>query len=143
MAVEEVHERVRRRLVELVGMEAADWILDRPPGGWSELVTKDWLHLELALLEARFSGKLDALDEKFSGKFDAWDEKFEGRFDQWDAKFEGRSGVLDERFVSITKALTSLDARVGSIEKAVRGQTWTLVGAMTGLFTVLAVVIKL
>ncbi len=37
-------------------MEEADLLLDRPPGGWGELVTKERLHLELAVIETRLRG---------------------------------------------------------------------------------------
>ena len=51
MAAEEVRVRLRRRLVEEYGVEEADMLLDHPPGGWGELVTRDWL--QLVLDEAR------------------------------------------------------------------------------------------
>jgi hypothetical protein len=52
VAGEEVRARLRRRLVEEYGVEEADMLLDRPPGGWGELVTRDWLQL---VLDARIS----------------------------------------------------------------------------------------
>ena len=67
MAVEEVRARLRRRLVELVGMEEADLLMERPSGGWDDLVTKEWLHLELAVIDARFAAvdtRLGALDAR-------------------------------------------------------------------------------
>lgn len=50
MAVDDVRFQARRDL-ESVGlsMETAAYLADdRPPGGWDSLVTKDYLHAELA-----------------------------------------------------------------------------------------------
>ena len=45
---------------ELVGLEEADLLLDRPDGGWSELVTKQYLAHELELRFAAQESKLEA-----------------------------------------------------------------------------------
>jgi len=61
MAIEEpaVRVRLRRKLEELVGVEEADLLLDRPPGGWSALVTNETLELKLEALEARLQSRID------------------------------------------------------------------------------------
>ena len=48
--------------------------MDRPPGGWSALVTKDHLRLELAAMESRIDGKFDALRAEIERGFrdQAW-----------------------------------------------------------------------
>jgi len=51
MAVNEVRERLRQQLEEDYGVEGASYLLDRPPGGWSDLVTKDYLDARLEALE--------------------------------------------------------------------------------------------
>jgi hypothetical protein len=60
VAAEDVRLRLRRKLEEMVGVDEADLLMDRPPGGWGDLVTKDWLHLELSVVNARF----DAVDKR-------------------------------------------------------------------------------
>ena len=50
MAVEEPLTRIRQVLEERLGMEVASYLMDRPPGGWSNLVTTDVLDLRLDLL---------------------------------------------------------------------------------------------
>jgi hypothetical protein len=57
-AADEVRARLRRRLAEEYGMDEADVLLDRPSGGWDDLVTKDWLHLELAAIDSRFAAMM-------------------------------------------------------------------------------------
>jgi hypothetical protein len=39
------------RLEELVGVSGADILLDRPPGGWSDLVTNESLDQRFAVSE--------------------------------------------------------------------------------------------
>ncbi len=88
MAVDEVPNhpvqvRLRRKLEELVGVEEADLLMDRPPGGWSSLVTKDWL-------DERLTHERELTDERFR----SLDERFrslEGRFDERFRSLEGRS----------------------------------------------------
>jgi hypothetical protein len=60
---EDVRLRVRTKLEELLGVDGAEYLLDRPPGGWSDLVTKSYLdefgrQLE-ERLELRLSSKID------------------------------------------------------------------------------------
>jgi hypothetical protein len=69
-----VQMRLRRKLEELVRVEEADLLLDRPPGGWSTLVTKNWLDERLtherAINDARFEmfdAKLDGLRHELVG----------------------------------------------------------------------------
>ena len=117
MAVDEVRARLRRRLVELVGMEEADLLMDRPSGGWDDLVTKEWLHLELAVIDAKFA-------------------VIDSRFDAVDS----RLASLDSRMDAL---VASLDSRMGAVEHELRAQTWRIIAAMTGLLGALVVAIKL
>lgn len=57
MATEEQRLRVRRSLEEKLGVEEASYLMDRPAGGWSELVTNHTLDLKLDAL---------ALDQRFA-----------------------------------------------------------------------------
>jgi hypothetical protein len=52
MTVEEVAARLRQKLVEAYGAEEASWLMDRPPGGWTDLVTNQTLDLKLDALRA-------------------------------------------------------------------------------------------
>jgi hypothetical protein len=57
MTVEEVAARLRQKLVEAYGAEEASWLMDRPPGGWTDLVTNQTLHLELDTVRAELRGE--------------------------------------------------------------------------------------
>ena len=61
MVVDEQYMRVRRSLEEKLGVEEASYLMDRPAGGWSELVTNHTLDLKFETLDHRF----EALDHRF------------------------------------------------------------------------------
>lgn len=71
MAIDEQRLRVRRSLEEKLGMEEASYLMDRPVGGWSELVTNHTLDLKLAVLEAKLDAMrfelLAEMDRRFTG----------------------------------------------------------------------------
>lgn len=54
MAVDEQRRRIRKSLEEKLGLEETAYLVeDRPPGGWGDLVTKEYLDLRLEALEHR------------------------------------------------------------------------------------------
>ena len=59
--MEAVGTRLRRKLEEPFGAEEASMLMDRPPGGWSDLVTNQTLHLELNALRFEFQAEIAAL----------------------------------------------------------------------------------
>ena len=50
MTVEEARVRLRRQLEDTFGVEEASILMDRPPGGWSDLVTNHTLDLKIDTL---------------------------------------------------------------------------------------------
>ena len=50
MAVEEARVRLRRQLEDTFGVEEASILMDRPPGGWNDLVTNQTLDLKIDVL---------------------------------------------------------------------------------------------
>lgn len=50
MAVEEARVRLRRQLEDTFGVEEASILMDRPPGGWNDLVTNQTLDLKFDAL---------------------------------------------------------------------------------------------
>src|SRR6478752_516454 len=86
MTVDEDRMHLRTRLEELVGMSGAGILMDRPPGGWSDLVTNHTLDLRFAAFEERFDRKLDALEARMELRFAGIDAKFaavDHRFDRF------------------------------------------------------------
>jgi hypothetical protein len=52
MTVEDVRVRLRRQLEDAFGVEEASILMDRPPGGWSDLVTNQTLDLKIDALRS-------------------------------------------------------------------------------------------
>jgi hypothetical protein len=61
MTVDDVRQRTRVKLEQLLGAEEASWLMDRPPGGWSDLVTNQTLDLKLSALEDRVGRSMTEL----------------------------------------------------------------------------------
>jgi len=66
MVVDEQYMKIRRSLEEKLGVEEASYLMDRPAGGWSELVTNHTLDLKFETLEHRF----DALESRVLAEMD-------------------------------------------------------------------------
>ena len=145
---EDVRLRLRRKMEEMVGVDEADLLLDRPPGGWGELVTKDWLHLELSVIESKiaaldvkFAAKFDAVEVRFDavdGRFDALESKFDAKFDglesKFDAKFDGLESKVDAKFDGLE---SKVDAKIAS---ELNKQPWRLMTAMLSGMAILTAV---
>src|SRR5437764_11772311 len=87
MTVDEDRRQLRTRLEELVGVSGADILMDRPPGGWGDLVTNHTLDLLFAAFEERTDRKLEALEALIDLRFAAVDARFaavDHRFDRFE-----------------------------------------------------------
>jgi hypothetical protein len=57
---------LRRDLEAVYGLDGANYLLDRPPGGWADLATKQ----DLIALETRLEARLDLkIDNAIKGAF--------------------------------------------------------------------------
>jgi len=61
VAVEEVRVRLRRQLEDAFGVEEASILMDRPPGGWDDLVTNKTLDLKIDALRAELRAAMAEL----------------------------------------------------------------------------------
>jgi hypothetical protein len=61
MAVDDVRVRLRRQLEDAFGVEEASILMDRPPGGWNDLVTHQTLKLEMDVLRAELRTEMAEL----------------------------------------------------------------------------------
>ena len=50
MTVDEQYVRIRRSLERKLGVEEASYLMDRPPGGWTDLATNQTLDLKFESL---------------------------------------------------------------------------------------------
>ena len=61
MTTEDVRVRLRTKLESAFGAEEASILMDRPPGGWNDLVTNQMLEARLATLEVKLVGQMTEL----------------------------------------------------------------------------------
>ena len=61
MATEDVRVRLRTKLESAFGAEEASLLMDRPPGGWNDLVTNQVLDAKLAALEFKLVAQMTDL----------------------------------------------------------------------------------
>jgi len=61
MTVERARIRLRRQLEDAFGVEEASILMDRPPGGWSDLVTNQTLDLKIDVLRYDLRAEMSSL----------------------------------------------------------------------------------
>lgn len=129
MAIDEQYLRVRRSLEEKLGVEEASYLMDRPVGGWSELVTNHTLDLKFAALDERFG----ALDERFS-MIDRRFEMIDRRFEMIDRRFDAQDERIDTSLAALRHEL------LGEMEKRFGDLTWRVVTAVIAGMAVMATI---
>ena len=65
MTVNDISARLRARLQEEYGVDEAAILMDRPPGGWNDLVTTESLDRRIAEFGARIDARFEAVDARF------------------------------------------------------------------------------
>ena len=120
MTVDEDRMRLRTRLEELVGMSGAEILMDRPPGGWGDLVTNHTLDLRFAAFEERSDRKLEGLEARMDLRFAAVDARFadmEHRFDRFEhqllAQVDRR--LRSQAWVTISTVIAAMGVIVAAI----------------------------
>jgi hypothetical protein len=61
MSTEDVRVRLRTKLESAFGAEEASILMDRPPGGWNDLVTNQMLDAKLSALEHKLTAEMAEL----------------------------------------------------------------------------------
>jgi len=120
MTVDEDRMHLRARLEELVGVSGAEILMDRPPGGWGDLVTNHTLDLRFAAFEERFDRKLEGLEARMDLRFAAVDARFadmEHRFDRFEhqllAQVDRR--LRSQAWITISTVIAAMSVIVAAI----------------------------
>jgi len=124
MAIDEQYLRVRRSLEEKLGVEEASYLMDRPVGGWSELVTNHTLDLKFAVVDER----LAALEARFDARFEAMEARFDARFEAMEARFDARFEAMDATFDAKLDAFRH--ELFAQMHHELRDQTWKMLTAV-------------
>ncbi len=122
MTVDEDRMHLRTRLEELVGMSGAEILMDRPPGGWSDLVTNHTLDLRFTASEERFDRKLDTLAANLELRFAAIDARF---------------AEVDHRFDRFEHQL------LAQVDRRLRSQSWMTISTIVAVGGVIVAAIRL
>ena len=147
MTVDEDRTQLRTRLVELVGVSGADILMDRPPGGWGDLVTNRTLDLRFSAWEERFA----ASEQRFDHKLDALEARMDRKFDAVLAETRAGFAAVDARFATVEHRFDTLEHKidlvradlVAEMDRRFRAQAWVMVSALTGLMAVMVAAIRL
>jgi hypothetical protein len=108
----------------MLGDDEAAMLMDRPPGGWSDLVTNQSL---TAILDERFAAMEDRLDRRFGA--------IDRRFDLVDRRFD----EVDHRFALVDQRFETQDYKLNSrMDQLIREQTWRLMTAVLTCMSILA-----
>lgn len=154
MALEDTRTRLRRKLVEVFGVDEADLLMDRPPGGWGDLVTNQTLDLRIAASEARTEGRIATLEARMEGRFTDLENRMTAGFTDLDTRMKAGFAQVEARFTDsdhrmaagfdiIDHKLTAQRADLLSeIERGFRNQTWRLVGMMTALMAIVVAALR-
>jgi hypothetical protein len=132
MSVDEARMQLRTRLEELVGVSGAEILMDRPPGGWSDLVTNHTLDLRFAAWEERFA----ASEQRFDHKLDALEARVDRKFDAVLAEMRAGFAAIDLK-VDLMRA--EFDARM---DRRFRSQTLVMFSTFVALSGVIVAALK-
>jgi hypothetical protein len=122
MTVDEDRMHLRTRLEELVGVSGAEILMDRPPGGWSDLVTNRSLDLRVAAFEERFDRKLEGLEARMDLRFAAVDARF---------------ADMDHRFDRFEHQL------LAQVDRRLRAQAWVTISTIIAAVGMMAAALRL
>ena len=143
MTVDESRLQLRTRLVELVGVSGAEILMDRPPGGWGDLVTNHTLDLRFAAFEERFA----ASEQRFDHKLDALEARMELRFAAVDAQFAEMNHNFGLMRAEMHAQGADLHAQGADLRaemyRRFRSQTLVMVSTFTALAGVIVAAIRL
>ena len=114
-------------------MSGADILLDRPPGGWSDLVTNQTLDLRFAAFEERFDRKVEALEHRMDRRF----SEVDARFAEIERRMELRFAEVDHRFDRFEHEL------LASVDGRLRAQAWMTISTIVAVGGVLVAAIRL
>jgi hypothetical protein len=126
VTVDEDRMHLRTRLEELVGVSGAEILMDRPPGGWGDLVTNHTLDLRFAAFEERADRKLDALEARLNSRVDALEARMELRFAEVDHRFDRFEHQL-----------------LAQVDRRLRAQAWMTISTIVAVGGVIVAAIRL
>jgi len=111
-------------------VETADYLLDRPPGGWESLATKQDLDALAERMDLRFED-IDRRFEEVHRHFDEVHRHFDAidrRFVEIDRRFE----EVHRHYVEIDRRFDEVDRHFADVQQTVRGEIGRVLEAVDG-----------
>ena len=101
-------------------MSGAEILMDRPPGGWGDLVTNHTLDVRFAAFEERFDRKLEGLEARMDLRFATVDARYadmEHRFDRFEhqllAQVDRR--LRSQAWVTVSTIIAAVGMMAGAL----------------------------
>jgi len=117
-------------------VSGAEILMDRPPGGWGDLVTNHTLDLRFAAWEERFDRKLDAVEARIDLRFAAVDARF--------ASVDHNFDLVDHNFALLRSEMQAQGADLrAEMYRRFRSQTLVMVSTITALAGVIVAALRL
>ena len=123
MSIDDVTTHLRGQLQEAFGVDGATYLMDRPPGGWSDLVTNVTLRLELRALSAELRAEIGSVRSELG------------------AEIGSVRSELGAEIGSVRSEIAALGFELrAEMHQGFRDQTWRLMTAMLSSMAVLVAV---
>ena len=132
-------------------MSGADILMDRPPGGWSDLVTNHTLDLRFAAFEERFDAKVDALEARVERKLDALDAKVDALEARVERKLDALGATMELRFAAVGAHFADMDHRfdrfehqlLSQVDRRLQSQAWLMISTIIAAMAVIVAAVRL
>ena len=105
-----------------MGTSGAEYLVDRPAGGWGDLVTNHTLDLRFAAFEERMDRRFEALESRMELRFAAVDARF---------------ADVDHRFDRFEHEL------LAQVDHRLRAQTWVTISTIVAAMGVLVTAVRI
>ena len=106
MTVDEARVRLRRQLEDMFGVEEASILMDRPPGGWNDLVTNQTLDLKIDALRGDLRGEMAELRGDLRGEMAELRSDLRGEMAALSASVDRR--LRAQTWITTTTMLTAV-----------------------------------
>jgi hypothetical protein len=130
MTTEDVRVRLRTKLESTFGAEEASLLMDRPPGGWTDLVTNPVLE-----------GRLDALRYELVGQMA--ELRGDLRAEMAELRGDLRAEMVELRGELRAEMAELRGDLVATMERGFRAQTWRLAGTTFVAFGMFATLVRI
>ena len=107
MSIDDVSTQLRNQLQEAFGMDGATYLMDRPPGGWNDLVTNDSLDRQFNAFRREMAAEFAVVRSEISAM-------------RFELRAEMNQGFRDQTWRLMAAMLSSMAVLVAVMVAAIR-----------------------